>query len=78
VPSSTTILAPHCGCDGIEDRSSKDADGISDGIAATDRFGTANVRNLSNKTSIDAPGRSDNSHHLPSMIFGIVDGIDAA
>ena len=27
------------------------------------------------KRSIDAPGRSDNSHHLPSMIFGIVDGI---
>jgi hypothetical protein len=36
------------------------------------------VRVFSNEAGNDLPGSSNDSRQLPSMIIGIVDGIDAA
>jgi hypothetical protein len=56
----------------------KEADGISDGIAPTDHQETVSVRVFSKEAGDVSPRCSNEIRQLPSMIFGIVDGIDAA
>ncbi|HDR9504205.1 hypothetical protein [Burkholderia pyrrocinia] len=71
-------FAPQHGCDSIGDRVRTSFDGISDGIALKDCPETQGVRDFFNEASIDPPVQSNDGHQLPSMIFGIADGIYAA
>ena len=66
------------GDDGIADCGPEALDGISDGIAFTNRTEAPSIRDFSNKVCVDSPGRPHDSRQLPDRIFGIADGIDDA
>jgi hypothetical protein len=70
-------LRSQCGCDGIKERVRNRLTVSASVFALTNRPQIVSVRDFSNRGGVCPPVRSDDSRQLPSVIFGIVDGIDA-